>query len=338
MSQKIKILFLEDSLDDVNLVERELKRAKFEFSSTIVSKRNEFEDALAEVKPDLIISDHSLPAFNSLEALQIYKAVKPQLQLIAPFILVTGSVSEEFAAQCIIEGADDYILKDRLKRLPSSVRNALERSRIETERQKYFEEVIANETMLRQAEGLAHLGSWAADLVTGQNKWSDEAFRLYGYEPGEVQPSFGLFVNHVYPDDVDTVKKELAHAMLHLDICDQKYRILDKHKNIKYVNSKLVINRDADQKPIKLNGFVLDITEQTKHIHKIQEQNNKLKEIAWMQSHGVRAPLARIMGLINIINAGDSDVSQLLNYVLESVTELDNLVRAVVQKTEELNE
>lgn len=341
MTKQLKILILEDSLDDVNLVERELRRAAIEYSSTVVSKKVEFENALSEVKPDVILSDHSLPSFNSLEALRLYKSLQPKLNLIAPFILVTGSVSEEFAVQCIIEGADDYILKDRLKRLPSSIKNAVEKSRIDFERQKYFDEVVANEAMLRQAEQLAHLGSWESDLVRGEDKWSDEIFRLYGYEPGEVGPAFELFISHVHPEDAESLRKDLANAMLNLPAFERKYRVLDRNKNVIYINSKLVISRDEEMKPIKLNGFILDITEQTKYIQKIEEQNNKLREIAWMQSHGVRAPLARIMGLINIINAGPPngiELNQLLNYVLDSVNELDVLVRAVVKKSEELRD
>jgi two-component system response regulator len=341
MTEQLKILILEDSPDDVNLVERELKRAGIDFTTTVVSKRLEFENALSQVRPDVILSDHSLPSFNSIEALKLYQSLQPQLNLIAPFILVTGSVSEEFAVQCIIEGADDYILKDRLKRLPTSIKNAVEKNRIEFERQKYFNEVIANEAMLRQAERLAHLGSWESDLVTGVDKWSDESFRLYGYEPGEVKPGFELFINHVHPEDVESVKKDLANALLNQSTFERKYRVLSKNNDVIYVNAKLVIERDSDQKPIKLNGFVLDISEETKYIQKIEEQNNKLKEIAWMQSHGVRAPLARIMGLINIINTSppaDIDVNELLNHVLDSVNELDSLVRAVVKKAEELRD
>src|SRR5688500_1041222 len=121
MSDKLKILLLEDSLDDVNLLERELMRAGLNFVSTVVSKMGEFENALSAVRHDVILSDHSLPHFNSLEALKIYKSVRCELQLKAPFILVTGSVSEEFAVQCMIEGADDYVIKDSLKRLPFSI-------------------------------------------------------------------------------------------------------------------------------------------------------------------------------------------------------------------------
>ena len=70
--------------------------------------------------PDVIISDHKLPRFYSNQALQIARQKLPYV----PFVLVTGTVSEEFAAGIIKEGADDYILKDRMTRLPGAIETA----------------------------------------------------------------------------------------------------------------------------------------------------------------------------------------------------------------------
>jgi CheY-like chemotaxis protein len=97
MDRSLKVLILDDSMDDVKLIERELQRAGIIFSLTVVSERIEFRNALYEVKPDVILSDRSLPSFNSIEALKIYKDIQHELNLPSPFILVTGSISEEFA-------------------------------------------------------------------------------------------------------------------------------------------------------------------------------------------------------------------------------------------------
>lgn len=335
----MKILVLEDSLDDVNLIDRELNRAGMFFSLFVVSEREEFRKAVYNFKPDVILSDHSLPSFNSIEALKIFKVAQSKLNLPTPFILVTGAVSEEFAVECIKAGADDYILKDSLKRLPNSIHNAVEKGRIEAERRRAIDEVIANESMLRQGEHMAHLGSWQTDLIAGIDKWSDEVFRLHGYEPGEVEPGIKTFIKHVHPEDRALLNQEFDRALENLSSYECKYRIIDKLGNIKHIHSKLLIHRD-NGKPVKLNGFLLDITGQIHHIEKIEKQNNKLREIAWIQSHGVRAPLARIMGLVNLINANDpeTNMQQLVNFILSSVEELDDLVRTVVLKTEELKD
>lgn len=140
MTTSLKILLLEDSPEDVVLIRRELSKAGLVFTSEVVNTREEFTSALADFRPDVILSDHSLPEFNSVEALKIYKQARRHYGLIAPFILITGSVSEEFAVQCIKDGAADYILKDRLARLPSAVTGALEQQRAKEEKRKVVEE------------------------------------------------------------------------------------------------------------------------------------------------------------------------------------------------------
>src|SRR5690606_28256117 len=86
---------------------------------------------------DVILSDHALPQFNSSEALKICKRVGIQ----TPFILVIGAVSEEFAVECLRQGANDYILKSNLTRLPTAIVNSIRQSKLEQER-KHSELVL----------------------------------------------------------------------------------------------------------------------------------------------------------------------------------------------------
>jgi len=125
----LKILLLEDNIADADLIERQLKKDKVEFVSQRADTKNDFEKAIIIFKPDVILSDHSLPQFNSVEALKIAKRKLPQV----PFILVTGTVSEEFAVECMKAGADDYILKSHLVRLSSSIEMSLQNHRFQEE-------------------------------------------------------------------------------------------------------------------------------------------------------------------------------------------------------------
>jgi len=129
MDRPLKILHLEDLVADAEIVDRVLRKAQFHFEKRVVADRPDFIRALRDFKPDIILSDHSLPAFNSLEALRISR----EERIPVPFILITATVSEEYAVSVIKEGASDYILKDRLERLPNAVKNALDKSRAEAE-------------------------------------------------------------------------------------------------------------------------------------------------------------------------------------------------------------
>lgn len=121
MERTLKILMLEDVEEDSGLIRWSLEKGGISFESKRVDKRDTFIEALRSYQPDVVLSDHSLPQFNSMEALRICRMV----DLRAPFILVTGTVSEEFAVACLKQGADDYVLKSNLTRLPSSIQNAL---------------------------------------------------------------------------------------------------------------------------------------------------------------------------------------------------------------------
>jgi signal transduction histidine kinase len=128
-TMSIKILMLEDFVEDADLIERQLTRDKMRFISHRVDTRDEFTNAVKQFRPDVILSDHSLPQFNSLAALKIAKEEMPNV----PFILVTGSVSEEFAVSCMKAGADDYILKNNLSRLPAAIETSIQKRKLEEE-------------------------------------------------------------------------------------------------------------------------------------------------------------------------------------------------------------
>lgn len=112
---------LEDIEDDAGLVRRLLARDGITCDLIRVDTREEYVQALTVGNPDIILSDHGLPQFNSVEALQIRNELAGHI----PFILVTGSVSEEFAVSSLKHGADDYILKTNLTRLIPAIQHAL---------------------------------------------------------------------------------------------------------------------------------------------------------------------------------------------------------------------
>ena len=113
MENKIKILILEDVYTDLELILLELKNAKIRFNHLHVENEEDFRKALVEYNPDLILSDYMLPQFTGMKALLIVKEISPNL----PFIIVTGSMNEEIAVDCMKAGASDYIIKENLKRL-----------------------------------------------------------------------------------------------------------------------------------------------------------------------------------------------------------------------------
>jgi signal transduction histidine kinase len=130
IEKDLKILMLEDLPEDIGLIERILRKEGIKFESVYADTKEQYVKALDQFQPDVILSDHVLPQFNSVEALSICR--KNLLNI--PFILVTGTVSEEFAVSCLKQGADDYVLKSNLVRLPSAIVNALKQRNVEQKR------------------------------------------------------------------------------------------------------------------------------------------------------------------------------------------------------------
>lgn len=121
MNAHLRILMLEDNPVDAELIERTLRKGELAFESLRVDTEAGFRDALSSFHPGLILADYHLPEFDGAKALTIAHAQEPDL----PFIFVSGAMGEETAVEMMHLGADDYILKDRLPRLPMAIRRSI---------------------------------------------------------------------------------------------------------------------------------------------------------------------------------------------------------------------
>jgi len=137
-SNKLRVLILEDSAADAELMERQLRRKKIACEALRAETRGGFIKALKEFNPDVILADYTLPKFDAMQALKLARERFPFL----PFIVVTGTIGEEKAVACLRAGADDYLLKDRLARLGEAVSQAMEKHRLQKERENMGEALL----------------------------------------------------------------------------------------------------------------------------------------------------------------------------------------------------
>src|SRR5215216_507636 len=125
MSEPVRILILEDAPTDFELAQREIRKAINDCVFQQVQTRQDFLGALETFQPDLILSDYQMPSFDGMAALQLTR----EHAKLTPFIIWTGTMSEDIAVECIKAGAVNYILKENIKRLGSAVAHALEERR-----------------------------------------------------------------------------------------------------------------------------------------------------------------------------------------------------------------
>ena len=117
----LRILLIEDSLEDTELTVRELKRGGLEFDWRRVDTELALARACSEFEPTMVLSDYAMPGFDGLSALRLVRELRPEV----PFIFVSGTIGEETAIQSLRSGANDYILKSNLSRLPTAIKRAL---------------------------------------------------------------------------------------------------------------------------------------------------------------------------------------------------------------------
>ena len=191
MEPALKILILEDSISDTDLIIRLLKKEDLHSEFRLAMNRTDFLLALEEFGPDLILSDNSLPQFDSSEALKIARHRLPDI----PFILVTGTVSEEFAAGIIKSGADDYILKDRMIRLPAAIEAVFKQRKAEADRKEAEDSLKTMESKILE-QRIQEQKKVARAIMNAQDKER----------------------NHIGQELHDNVNQILAAAKMHLSV------------------------------------------------------------------------------------------------------------------------
>jgi PAS domain S-box-containing protein len=145
MKEPVKILFVEDVAYDFELICRQIKKADFPFIHILVETEPDYKEAISSFGPDLVISDFSLPTFDGRKALEIRNKIIPNV----PFILVTGSINEEVAVECMKAGADDYVLKQNLSRLGTAIKSAISKRELLNQKEVAEKSALQERKMLR---------------------------------------------------------------------------------------------------------------------------------------------------------------------------------------------
>ncbi len=181
-SAEIALLILEDNPADAKLMMHELTRAGFRVTADVARSADQFKELSASRNYDVVLADFHIPNWTGLSALRWLKRQGYDL----PVILVTGSMGDEEAVASIKEGASDYVLKDKMERLPVAVTHALKEQELRAERDQAEREVRESEKRYRLLFNANPQPMWVYDLETLQIlAVNDVAIDHYGYSREE---------------------------------------------------------------------------------------------------------------------------------------------------------
>jgi PAS domain S-box-containing protein len=130
-----------------------------------------------------------------------------------------------------------------------------------SDKKRAEEELTQQRRHLIDAQALAHLGSWDWDIDTGEVRWSDEQFRIFGHEPGTIAVTYDTFLASLHPEDHDSVLAAINDALLGKRVYDVEYRIVRPNGEVRFIHTRGDVYRDATGHPLSMAGTALDITE-----------------------------------------------------------------------------
>jgi signal transduction histidine kinase/PleD family two-component response regulator len=328
---KIKVLLVEDFEFDVEAIVRALKDEYEVVDFTNVYTRRDFVKALDD-DYDLIISDHKLPDFDSFDAFDLLRASGKDI----PFIIISGAITEDRAAQTLKKGAADFLSKNSLARLGSATREALENKRLREAHSKAQQELSDAQERLRLAMESTRVGTW--DFWPLENRFSfcPRSAGVLGHQ-GALEMSSEEFFAIVAPSDLDNLKQSIINPTATLSASADysvEFRLKERET---WIGLKGKAYFDPQGQVQRIIGILMDITEQKRKEDSLRAQtkrseaaNRAKSTFLANMSHEIRTPLGVILGyadlLLNPNDTGKDEQEQYLHRIIKNGQELARLI------------
>jgi PAS domain S-box-containing protein len=321
-ARPLRVLIVEDRRDDAELMLYELRQAGFAPEGEVVETEADYSAHLQEGL-DVVLADYTLPGFTISRALQLLR----ERNLDVPLIVVTGSVSEEVAVECMKQGVADYVLKDRLGRLGLAIRHTLQKKELRVEKRR------AEEALRESEEQYRDLCENANDLIQkvtpdGTFVYVNRAWReTLGYHEEEIP---GLLVSQVLHPDHQTSYFEVFWRVMAGEKMDEKIETVFVTKDGREIPVEGSINcQFVDGRAIATRGIFRDIS-----ARKALERQRA--DFLAMLTHDIKNPLSVILGYAQLLleeakARGKSQEAEALQRIESSALSVHSLVSNYLQ-------
>ncbi len=308
----LKILFVEDSPEDVALNLLALRELGRPLQSECVSSESALREALERFKPDIVLSDFSMPGFSGMEALRIVGTVSPE----TPFLFVSGTIGEELAIEAMQRGASDYVLKDNLRRLKPAIERALRGAAEARERQQMQRALRDSEERARSIIDTSYDAFVSIDTDGKIVIWNAQAEKMFGWSRAEA-------IGRTLPETIIPPQYRQAHEQGLKQFRDTGHRgrVFDSHVEL------TAQHRDGREFPIELtiwplvtggtttiNAFLRDVTVRV-------QQEAKIQHLARIQA---------VLGALGNAILRSSDTQALLDMTCRLLVEQGGFKAAVI--------
>ena len=279
MAIPLRLLIVEDSADDAELLLRELRRAGYEVQASRVEDEEHFLAGLRSL-PQIILMDYRLPEFSALRGLAILR----ERSLDIPCIVISGILSDETAVECIRQGAADYLLKDRLARLGAAVGRAIQEKEAKADKHR------TDKALHESEEQFLRLTENAADIILRYRRGKEPRFlyinpsvrKITGFAPEEFYAAPQLWAERVsFDGQAAAPAAEGDRTGIALVQPGPKLRFLRKDGTPAWLEQRVVMVQNGSDELDTVEAIIRDITE------------NEQRDRELRRSPPWRAPCAR---------------------------------------------
>jgi PAS domain S-box-containing protein len=265
MANELRILILEDEAAAADLLEWELRRSKIAFTARRVATREDYVRGLEEFAPDIILSDYSLPNFDGMEALSLARARVPYV----PVVIVTGSINEETAVECMKAGAADYLLKEHLGRIAPAIHGALEKKQAEArlwQSEELFRLITDNVTDLIAILDLA-----------GKRLYNSASYKQILGDPQFLRGRSSF--DEIHPDDVARIKQAFQDTVRTGIGQRGEFRFLLNDGSVRFIESQGSVIKDDKGKVEKVLVVSRDVTERKRADEELRRSEKRFRAL-----------------------------------------------------------
>ncbi len=346
MNKPLRILIIDDSEEDADLIQKTLRNGGYDAIAQVVDSAKDMLSAMESQSWDVITSDHGMPHFNAPEALNLATQFRP----LVPFIIVSGEIDLNLAVSLMRNGAKDYITKTELSRLVPAIERELHEVKLRKEIQKIESALKRSETRYRRLFETAEDGILILDAETGQIlDVNPFLIKIMGYSKddflGKMLWHLGFFHDEEESKRAFTELQEKGYIRyenlpletssgkkISVEFVSNTYMVNDlkvAQCNIRDISEHIKDEKEINKLNAELEQRVLERTQQ------LEAVNKELETFSYSVSHDLRSPLRHITSYLDalkedITNHTGAESLQLIDKIATSVKRMDKLINALL--------